>query len=567
VAVEWKEGAGDRFIDPIPKDALEEIRDSQGEVLRLLREMESRFRLLSERQSWLENGRSLLDEQQALGESLSAFPDRATGLPLEMLSPAEQSTLTDWGEQQRRLAERLMELSRHDGEEATRFATLYRRMLETASAMEKNRLGEARQKIDDIVRALVSLLNGSDRSDTARSTEPAVLTNGRFAQVCARLAEHQATLLDETKKIDRKLDALGGSISRTEAFALAGLAEEQELLAEKTREAAARRKNEPIWTALMRNASEKMEEATRFLQSQRTGPDCRNCQKQAIELLRWFLAAEKATGDTETTAMNPTSDQGETETTRSQTDLGRQLRILQALQRVLLHDTTRVDAARSTWETSKLNEEIQSLGTRQSLLAERTERLGSLFNREEMETMESTLAALAGMMGSVASRLTEGQVGPSIRQQQEEILEILLRLQGKSNGPPPGHDSGTGETTGQEEGSGKSEGPTSEGEGEASGGDPTSGTAAGREKNGSDRSSADRESNELTLSEMGEVWGELPLKTRRRLGRFRRENFLPEYREMIESYYRRLSERGPKDKWDEPQERGETERRRGERTE
>jgi hypothetical protein len=156
------------------------------------------------------------------------------------------------------------------------------------------------------------------------------------------------------------------------------------------------------------------------------------------------------------------------------------------------------------------------------------------------------LVAVAGMMGNAASRLARGEVGEAVRGQQAEILRVLEKMLPNEGGLRRQGGSTSEAIAGAENNRSGENNAGIPGEGASSGGDPTSGTAAGRE---GERETSGEGGEGVASSEadsrLGRIWGELPERTRRELEQFTSEHFLPAYREMIESYYRRLSELEP----------------------
>jgi hypothetical protein len=546
-------------------DSLREVASSQIEIIELLRQMESLLEEYSEKRRRIESRRSLLEEQRNLREAFSTFPARSIGLPWEMLAPQEQATLEGWAERQRGMARKLsvFRQSRTPGLPSTEqqdsfHARVHSQMMQAAAAIESNRLGEARRWIDSIVRALVSLLEHQEREDSASSTErgdgKSILAAKPFDEQVAQWVEQQETLLEATIQLDQQLGASGGSISRTDAFALTELAAEQQALAETTRRAVEMGIGEPVFRLLLSDVVDQMGQAAAFLESQQTGKECRRLQRSVIDLLRWMETAQRSIASLDQTPPAETAggEEGGEDRSSEMGRGGRQVRLLRELQKVILIDTGRLASERFPPRSEKFETRVRRLADRQSLLAERTRTLASGERKEgeasppKGDSENTLLVAVAGMMGNAASRLARGEVGEAVRGQQAEILRVLEKMLPNEGGLRRQGGSTSEAIAGAENNRSGENNAGIPGEGASSGGDPTSGTAAGRE---GERETSGEGGEGVASSEadsrLGRIWGELPERTRRELEQFTGEHFLPAYREMIESYYRRLSELEP----------------------
>jgi hypothetical protein len=474
-------------------------------------------------------------------------------------------------------------------------------MRDAARKMETNRLSQASEQQDEVIRRLGELQDilANRRQDTQENLRYERL--GRLLQAVTELLDRQQRLANETRQFDQASQTADGATPADRSDAIQRLAAEQATLGQDAGALQGTVMDIESFAMALRDAGSAAAQAAQKMQQQDTGAVTRGHQQEVLDTLTRMLEVLR---DDQTPPREPDSAQQNPPPTPPQDDrpvnnqfLLVQLKLIRAMQQELNGRTSVLDQASKDaegWSEQRVRQQ-QELTSRQGALADlllqllnqdagdgpspavappdgQLEQLERVADGDDKTMDQRLLDGLPGgqPVGSAPRESTGSDPGPPsggrilspfsagsdvwsehpLRRIGKRMREVEQRLTQRDMTEPTQSaqrqivaelgqliDALASEQQGQTQRRAQSGGKQDQGT------DRKTGQEAARDgTNSAQPANPADDSAESVRRAVGEIWGQLPERYRRHVQNAGAIEFLPQYRKLIEDYYRRLSE-------------------------
>lgn len=402
--------------------------------------------------------------------------------------------------------------------------------------IQQNQIGQVAAVQKQIARDLQSVLDilAARRQASARLAGQEL---ARLQENVKRIRHLQQSALEETRRLDA-IERPDGQLTRSQALAIRELARQQHAVQADTSRLVERFTAGGPFAVAFDAAAGDMDKAGTLLDARHTSQPTQEAQQSALGRLDTIIDALQAEESNETDAGGP-SGEGEGLDQANAGSAGptlAELRLLRLLQQGVNLHTVQLHQALAP--SSKPTEEQ---ARQHVLLSQQQGQLADMVSSATVEKgSDNPLVTIGRRMREMQKRIAQSDLGPATQQTQQQIVADLERLIGQVQAAAK-----SSESTASRPQPATSRTP-------AGASTPKSSSKGDRKPSekssapGSARPSGEGKPRRPDMDEMRammkQLWGELPEHARQKMLQAPVEEFPPKYEEMIEDYYRRLSE-------------------------